>query len=253
MKNFQTTLLAGTFMFVTYIAAPPTAHAGGWQCQAQWLEAQQAQKNVDRSVDVAFTVAAKGKPCIDEVDALDVDVATETFVFSVFPNQCLIQDLLDSEIADLQLRAQNFIAHEKDVIKTQYEIVLARYERAVIELTEAWKSGEMAEDIAEKALFTLRIDAFHYLESLGLTSIRARLQEAISVLTERGKNAMDQIDAQHEFYVKLYTIRLEAALAVLQDRVTAGKASKYDFHMVAKLVAALERLQNSTTPYNCGT
>jgi hypothetical protein len=252
MKPIHTTLLASAFLAVTYVATPAPALAGGWRCQAQFSTSP-AAKQVDDDLDAAIHLARKGYPVVTEVDKLEVSMRGEDFTWLNFPDQCLIQELMDAEIADLQLRAANFRAHEEELRQMQFQIVLARYERAVAEIELAWKNGEFAQDIAEKAIYELRVEAFDYLASLGTVSIRARLQEAITVLVERGMNAEDRAIAQQEFFVKVYTVRLEAALAVLQDRVTKGTATKADMLRIPRYVAALQRLQTFSKPYECGS
>ncbi|MBL8857179.1 MAG: hypothetical protein JNL28_01560 [Planctomycetes bacterium] len=251
MKIVQTTLLASSFLFVTYVVAPTRAVAGGWQCQAQWENAQQVGEQVDTSLSAAIAKSRKGLTCIDEVSALDVAVAGENDLFAGLMDPCLIEEVLDQELQDLHARTVNYVAQEADFLKTQYEIALARYERLVLQIQEDWAKGLIADDIAEQALYTLRVEAFEYLRQLGLDTIREDLEQAILELVDRGKDATQQNEAMQEFYEKVYTARLTASLAILQERVTAGKASKTDFWMVAEIVAALEHIKNFGTPYRC--
>lgn len=253
MKPANITLLVSALLAASYVAAPGVANAGGRECLAQSLSKTTAARMVDADLDAAIFVARTGRPVTKEVDTLDVSVKGENQAWLDFPNQCLIQDMLDHELADLQTRAAAFRAHESDLLHTQFQIVLGRFERAMGEIQAAWKVGRIADDIAEKTMYELRVEAFDYLQTLGTTDIRARLQEAIWEVVERGMNAEDRAIAQQQFFVKVYTIRLEAALATLQERGANGSATVEDLQRISQILVALERLQKFTTPYDCGS
>ncbi len=252
MKTLHTTLLAASFFLVTYVAAPTTAHAGGWFCAQAAADSTTVEKLVNGDTDIALAVARQGLPCRVEVEALQGSVASENFTYIGIPDQCVIQVLLTQELEDLHTRAANFLAHEIEVRQTQFQIVLARYERAVINIQEAWKNGEIAEDIALKAIYTMRVDAFDYLESLGVTSIRARLGEAMAELIARGTEAMDRAEALRDTFRKLYELRLEASLRVFEARLASGKLTKFDYKRVEESVRGLEYLHTQMKPYDCG-
>jgi hypothetical protein len=250
MKPVHNVLLASSFLIVTYVAAPAPAHAGGWLC-AQSVEQESAQKKVDSDTDIVLDVARHGLPCRPEVEALKAAVEAENLTYVGIPDQCVIQALLDQEMADLRARAAAFVAHEAEVRQAQFQIVLGRYERAVNEIRHAWETGSIAEDIAEKALYSMRVDAFDYLESLGLVSIRARLQEAITELVARGEDAMNRAEALHDTFKKLYELRLEASLKVFEVRVANGTLTKFDILRVDDAIRGLDHLQIAPTPGSC--
>jgi hypothetical protein len=254
MKPFTTTLVATAFLAATYIAAPATARADGAVDQAPpFYSKSSAARMVDLQVDAARRVASKGGSVRGEVDKLDGALSDENQAWADFANPCHIQSLLEAEIADLHARADAFRAKEADFLVLQFEIVMGRFERAVAQIEAKWKIGEVADDIFEKTVYELRVQAFDYLQSIGTTDIRAMLQEALTVLIERGMQAEDRALALQQVQVKTYMVRLEAALAVLQERVNKGVATKQDYLRIAEYVAALERLQKMQTPFPCGS
>ena len=250
MKTLHTALLASSFLFVTYVAAPAPAHAGGWRCEQL---AGHAEKNTNAAIDAALDAARRGLPIRSEVEALRTVVGVEEFTYVGMPDQCVIQMMIEHELAKLISRAELYMANQKDVHQMQLQIVLGRYERAVQKIKLAWKNGEIADDIAYQALAGLRIDAEAYLQSLGVVSIRELLQEAITELLARGMDAMDRVDALHDAFEKLYQLRLETALAVLNANIQDGKFTKFDYERVQKAVEGLETLQSAPQPNDCGS
>ena len=229
MKPVYTALFTTAFLAVTYTAATAPANAGGRECLAQTLAKSVAAEHVDTAFDVAIDVARQGKFVRAEVAAIGASVKDEDFAWVDFSNQCLLEDMLNQEIADLWNRANAFRAHEAELLQVQSQVVFGRLERAVMQIELAWKQGKIAADVAQKAIESMNTEAFDYLESLGPISIRERLQEAITVLMERGSNIADRAIAQQEFFVKFYTVRLEAALAVWVARGVDGTATAEDW------------------------
>lgn len=253
MKLATKTLIVLALLAAAYFAASVPARAGALDLSPQFTSKSAAASQVDADLDEALRVARTGRVVRDEVFKLDVSMKIEELSWSGIPNPCHIQKLLDAELADLHARANAFRATEMDFLQLQFQIVLGRLERAASQIEWDAKYGKYDVDVAEKAIDQLRVEAFDYLESLGMTDIRATLQEAVTALLDRAMHAEDQAIAQQEAYVKFYTVRLEAALAVLQARVTKGVATKQDYLRIADYVAALERLQTMSTPFDCGS
>ena len=253
MKPVHTTLLASAFLAVSYIAAPGTVSAGGRECMAQSISKSVAAQQVDFDLEVALKAARNGKSVRAEVQKIDDSVVAEDSAWFDVPDQCHIQELLAEELADLHARADAYVAHEADILKFQFHVALGRFERAVEEIHAAWSKGLIADDIAEKAIYEMRVIAFDYVHSLVATDIRAALQVALETMIKRGILAEERAAAQQELYVKVYSLRLEAALAFLQERVAKGIATKQDYLRIAKYVAALERLQTLSKPFDCGS
>lgn len=252
MKTLHTALLASSFLFVTYVAVPTPAHAGGKRC-AQFVDTARAEMQTNVDIDVAIDVARHGLPIRSEVEALQKSVVTENFTYIGPPDPCVLQLMLDHELAQLVARAANYMANEADVRLAELQIVLGRYERAVYKIKLAWKNGEIAEDIAIQALAGLRIDADAYVQSLGLSSIRERLGAAMAELIARGQNAMDHVGAVQDTFRKLYELRLETSLAVLESRIAEGKFTKLDYERVQFAVEGLQKIQTFPTPGDCGS
>lgn len=253
MKTANSILLASAFLFTTYLAVPTTAIAGGWMCQAQAADPSFVQKQVDCDLDLAIAATHRGPAVLKEVDGLRESVCEEVKTYGAVPDQCMIQDLLETAIADLHARAAVYLAREAEMRVVQFHLVTARFEYAAGQISESWKRGDVADDIAEKALYSLRVEAFGYIESLGVPSIRERLQEAITRLIERGSHALDRAAAQHEFLVNMYTLRLETSLATLRERITDGTATKFDFTLLDRTISALDRLKIFAQPKDCGS
>lgn len=253
MKNFPHVCFASFALATALTLSATPTFAGGWQCALQGSLAPTAEEEaVDKSLDIAVDLARHGLDLRGSAADVAVRLDFEHLFWSGLPNACQIQDILDAEVADLRARAEAFRANDKDVRLMEFHVVIGRYERMVANIQERWKAGGFADDLAEKALFTLRVQAFEYVSSLGLTDIRAQLQEAIMRLIQRGGDAMDRANALQETYVKVYTIRLEASLAVLQDRIQKGEATKQDFFRLNQIVAALEYLAAHPAPAPCG-
>jgi hypothetical protein len=250
MKLAHTALLASAFLVVSYVVVPAPAQAGGRACAAL---VSNAKKSVDDATDLAIDVARRGLPVRRQVEALEVSVQAELLSKSDIPDMCVVHTMLTQELVDLCARADAFRAHEAELRQTQFQIVLGRYEAALLHVQKAWKDGLMAEDIAIKEMYTMRVDAFDYLQSLGLTDIRLRLQEAITEMIVRGDQAMDRSEAAHDAFKKLYELRLEAAIAVLKERIADGTFTKLDFKRVADAVAVLDNLEFVMQPYTCGS
>lgn len=249
MKPVPTTLLASLFIAAPFI----TASAGGRECLAQFGSKSAAALQVDKDIETAVDAARHGRDVRPDAVKLGGSVKDEDVAWATFPDQCQIQAMMLQEIGDLQKRANIFRAHEAEFRQFQFQVVLGRFERAVLEIQEAWKAGLIADDIAEKTVYEMRVEAMDYLGSLGVTDIRERLEEAIFTLVERGHHAIDRAIAQQEFFVKLYTIRLEAAIAVWMARGADGTATVVDLDRLGFALAALERLQKFDTPHDCGS
>jgi hypothetical protein len=251
MKPVHTILLTSAFLAATYTAAPGSANAGERECLAQSTAKTIAAQRVDADIAAAVEVARLGRSVRSEVFVLEASVKGEDFAWLDFPDQCVIQDMLAHELDDLHERAQAFRAHEAELRQIQFQVVMGRLERAVFEIELAWKNGKIAADVAQKAMDEMRQEAFDYLASLGATQIRERLQEAVTVLIERGMQAEDRDIAQQEFFVKFYTIRLDAALAVWVARGVDGSATQEDLMRISDCLVALERLKRFSKPYDC--
>jgi hypothetical protein len=251
MKLAHTTLIASFFFVATAILVPVSATAGGHDCLTQTVAKQAAALQVDFDLKVAIDATRTGKYLRDEVDKLGKSVKAEEDVWSVYTDQCLIQDMMAREIGLLMKRAKLYVAHEDELRQFEVQVVLGRYERAAAEINEAWQKGEIRGDFAAQVISAMSAKVFEYLESLGVVDVRARLQEAIQTLIERGNQAIDRAVAQQQFFVKLYTIRAETALAVLLARAAAGTASVEDLERIWACYSALDRLEKFTTPYEC--
>ena len=223
------------------------------ECLTQTISKTTAAQQVDNDLDVALKAASSGKSVRAEVDKIEGSVDVEDTTWFDVPDQCHIQELLAEELADLHARADAYVAHEADILMFQFHVALGRFERAVEQIQVAWSKGLIADDIAEKAIYEMRVIAFDYVHSLVATDIRSALQVALDTMIKRGILAENRAAAQQELYVKVYSLRLEAALAFLQERVTMGVATKQDYLRIAKYVAALERLQTQSKPFDCGS
>lgn len=254
MKTLHTALLASTFLCVTYVVVPGPARASSsWITQVGFIEASREEKQTNHATDVALDAASKGFPIHDEVDTMKTSVDLEDLNHFPVPDACVIQTQLAEELGDLYQRARDFRAHEVDVRQTQFQIVVGRYERAVLEIQERWKNDEMADEVALKAMFAMRADAFDYLQSLGVIEIRRRLDEAMSELIARGQDATDRANAIRDNFQKLYDLRLESAVAVFNARVASGNWTKQDWQRIEDTLSAIEKLALYGRPNDCGS
>jgi hypothetical protein len=180
-------------------------------------------------------------------------VGVEELTYIGLPDQCVIQFMLTQELNQLHALAILYMVHEAELRQAQVQIVLGRIERAVTKVDQAWADGGSGEDIAVQALANMRVDAFDYVESLGVSSIRARLEQAMALLIARGTDAMERTEAVHDTFRTIYELRVEVALAVLQARVADGEFTKLDYERVERAVRGLENLQHSLVPYGCAS
>ena len=253
MNALQTALLASSLLLVTYSAAPAPAHAGGKPGANFTPDVSRAERQTNLAADVAIEVARQGLPVRPEVEALQDSVGVEELTYIGLPDQCVIQFMLTQELNQLHALAILYMAHEAELQQALFQIVVGRYERAVTKIDQAWANGEIADDIALAALVNMRVDAFTYIESLGVSSIRARLEEAMARLIARGTDAMERAEAVTDIYKTIYELRVEAALAVLQARIADGEFTKLDYERVEQALRGLEILKHSLVPYDCAS
>ncbi len=251
MKIKLAILLAPALLLASHVSAQGSTVHGVWQGQLDTQELVRAEDQVDGTIEFIAYLSSVGHPAPYWLGALDVDVVAENGVYIGLPDQCHIPEMVRNECGDLGLRAWTYVLNEDDVRAAQFQVILGRYERIALWMEDAWAGGRVTDDLYWRAMGYLRSVAFDYIESLGVVSVRERLQEALAVMEERGLNAINRAAAAQDFYYKMYRLRLEASLAVLQERLNNGKATKLDFFRINEIVAALTNLKTGTHPFIC--
>lgn len=253
MKPLATVLIASAFLAATYVASSAPARAGGKRCAAYVDQVLAAEDQTNADLDVSLDLAAHGYPVRPEVERLQSSAAEEDLMYVGLPDQCVIQLMLTQELNQLQALAMLYMVHEAQLHDIELSIVLARFERAVIRVDEAWQKGEIADDIAFMSIATMRADASAYLASLGVGSIRQRLQDAMARLIVRGNDALQRAEAVRDTFRTLYELRLEIALRVMERKIGDGTLQKLDVQRVETAVRGLENLGTSLVPFDCAS
>jgi hypothetical protein len=253
MKSLATALLAPALLAASYLASAPSAEAGGKRCASYSEDTLSAEVQTNADLDAAIDLARHGFPVRAEVEALRHSVAAEELTYVGLPDQCVIQHMLTQELNQLHALALMYMVHQAELHQAELQVVLGRFERAVMQVDQAWAAGEIADDIAFMAVATMRAEASAYLDSIGVASIRGRLEAAMALLIARGTDAMQRAEAVHDTYQKLYELRLEVSLAVLQQKLQDGSVTKLDVQRVESAVKGLENLKHALVPFDCAS
>jgi hypothetical protein len=249
MKNFHASFLY-PLALVALSFAP--AFAGGRACMAASTAQKLAsQERVDQAVAATLEMAKKRLSVVEQLREVQVVVDEDSAIYIGARGECLIASRLAQEIAELRARAHRYLVHESEVAALQREIVFARLERAINEIERRFANGDMAEDTFTMAVSTLQLDAFTWLESQGMISIRERLQNAISALQQAAGDAIAVLHRAQAVYVLIYEARLTAAAHTLREHVAAGKVTKQDYLRFEALSRAFDLLVKSFAPYEC--
>jgi hypothetical protein len=129
--------------------------------------------------------------------------------------------------------------------------VLARLERAMVELKTRWAKGEKAEGVYQAAIAEMQSDALAWFEKHGMTTVRQRLQDAIFAAQQSAQNQIDVLHKQQAFFRIIYEARFTSAVSMLQEHIDAGTASKLDYLRLEGVLRAFDTLMQTFWPYEC--
>jgi hypothetical protein len=246
-------IVNASFLFpLSLLVLSIPAFAGGPECAAATVAQKQAGRDrIDQDLkEVLDSIADRDRVQV-ELLQLAISVAEDSKLYHDAKGECLIQKRLEKEIADLRERARLYMLEVWEVQAMQREIVLARLERAILELKELYERGEIAEDAFKMGVATLHAQAFHWFETQGVVSIRVRLQEAVFALQQAAGNQIDAMHKAQQALFLVYEARFVAAMHTLRERITSGKAAKEDYLRLESLVRAFETLKKSFVPHEC--
>ncbi len=239
------------FLFPLLIASSSLAPAiaGGRRCLA--ASQPSVETRVDESIQEAVDLAASGFSVASKLTQVQSVVDEESLTYVSAQGECLIQQRLADEIAEMRARAARYMVHAFEVEALQREIIFARLERAMIELRGRWATRDPGDDVLQKVFETLQINAWKYLESRGPITVRQRLQDAIFAAQAVADDDSLVLAKQLDFIRILYQARLDSANWILKKHLAAGVASKRDYARVQAAMRALARVKQQLLPYDC--